>query len=124
MSSRPENLTPLGSWLLCKGLKPKERTKSGLWVPTDWDKNVRSEGVAEVVRVGPGKVLDDGTIVPHGIQPGDRIIYRGFLRYAWQFGDLLESEKSSDFFMIDAFDVLAIVEGSGGTIGYLGEYVL
>ena len=115
---------PLHNWIFCRPVSPKTETESGLIMPKDFDKDVVTEGVAEVIHVGPGKVHEEtGLVVDHGIRPGDKVLYRGFLRYAQQLGDMFGCNKSSDVFAISADDLLAVVEGSG-TLGYYGEFKL
>jgi len=118
-----KQVTPLGNWLLCSPLRPRMVSKGGLFIAKDYDKDVRSEGVAEIVAAGPGKELNSGVVVDHGIRVGDKVLFRGFLRYAEQFGEQLGADKGTDYFFLNADDVMAVVEGPG-TLGLDGEYVL
>ena len=52
---------------------------------------------------------------------GDQIIYRGFLRFANQVGELLGSNRDCEFFLLNLDDILATVSGPG-TVGVDGEY--
>jgi co-chaperonin GroES (HSP10) len=92
-------------------------------MPKDMDKDVVSEGVAEVIAAGPGIPDKKGNLVPLGVAPGDRVLYRGFLRYAQAVGDRLGCDKNTDRFLMSARDVLAVVEGSG-VVGFYDEYRL
>lgn len=123
MTIDPSKVRVVGNWLFCRAMKAQTTRKSGLVLPKDMDKDVVSEGVAEIVAVGPGEFREDlGDYVDHGLRPGDRILYRGFLRYAQQFGDLFGGEKGSSYFLLNAKDALATVNGEG-TLGYYDEYV-
>jgi co-chaperonin GroES (HSP10) len=116
------NATALGNWILCRAVRPSNAAGGGLIMPKDFDKEVVTEGVAEVISVGQGKWLpESGTFLDHGLRPGDKILYRGFLRYAHQLGEIFGEEKSTDIFALSADDVMATLEGSG-TIGYYDEY--
>jgi len=121
---KPEQIKPQNNWVLCSPLRPREKTQKGLWIPKDRDENVRGEGVAEVIAVGPGKELPSGKFADTGLTPGDKILYRGFLRFAEQFGDKLGEGRGTDYFFLDAGDALAIVEGPGTIGGLDEEYVL
>ena len=108
-------LIPMPGWALCKAVPHDLQRSSGLILPTEIDKNVTSEGVAEIVSVTPPHVG------PAGVSVGDKVIYRGFLRFANQVGNIHGSHRDCEFFLINLKDVLAIVEGPG-TIGINGEY--
>jgi co-chaperonin GroES (HSP10) len=118
----PRKTKPLGTWLLCASLLPSNKTASGLIMPKDFDKDVVSEGVAEVIAVGQGVWNDDlQDYVPLAFACGDKVLHRGFLRYGLQVGLMFGGRKDSSFFMIKAEDILAKVDGKG-TIGYYDEY--
>jgi co-chaperonin GroES (HSP10) len=108
-------LIPLPGWVLCRTLEHKTTTSSGLFLPKDVDKDVKSEGAAMIVAVTPPHVG------PAGVEVGDKILYRGFLRFANQVGHLLGSDRDCEYFFLSAKDILAVVEGSG-SIGLHGEY--
>lgn len=114
----------LHNWLLVRPLKPKKQTKGGIILPFDPEAKTVSEGMGEVISAGPGKSFPDGTVVSHGLKTGDRILYRGFLTFAHQLGDHFGCEKQTDVFALNADDVLAVIEGSGGTIGLFDEFDL
>lgn len=102
-------------WALCRTVPHAEKTASGLILVTEIDKNVQSEGVAVVERVSPLEGM------PPGVEVGDQIIYRGFLRFANQVGNLMGVQRDCEFFLLNLQDVLAIVSGPG-TVGIRGEY--
>ena len=65
-------LQPLADRLLVKPIQKEEMTKSGIFIP-DTAKEKPQEG--EVIAVGPGKMSDDGKIIPMDLKVGDRVIY-------------------------------------------------
>ena len=65
-------LQPLADRLVVKPIQKEEMTKSGIFIP-DTAKEKPQEG--EVVAVGPGKMSDDGKIIPMDLKVGDRVIY-------------------------------------------------
>lgn len=113
---------PLVGWLLVKAVKPAEATRGGLLLARDMDKDVRSEGMAEIVQINPLMYVRKGSHikVAHGLHVGERILYRGFLRFAQPCGEFLGAD-SKEFFLLHILDVLAVVEGEG-TAGFYGEF--
>ncbi len=91
---------PLGDHILVKPLKQEEVTKSGIVLPDTVDKEKKAEG--EVVAVGPGKLLKDGSRAQMEVAVGDVILYK-----KWG-GDEVEIE-GEEHKIISADDVLAIV---------------
>lgn len=65
-------LKPLSDRVVLKPVKAEEKTKGGIVLP-DTAKDKPQEG--EIVAVGPGKVLDNGTKLAPEVKVGDRVIY-------------------------------------------------
>lgn len=65
-------IRPLGERVVIKPLPGEEVTKGGIVLP-ETAKEKPQEG--EVVAVGPGRLLDNGTRVPVDLQVGDRILF-------------------------------------------------
>ena len=70
------NLKPLADRVVVKVLEAEEKTASGIVLP-DKAKEKPQEG--EVMAVGSGKVLDNGSKVDMEVKVGDKVI---FSRYA------------------------------------------
>ena len=66
------NIKPLGERVLVKVLASEEVTASGLVIP-DTAKEKPQEG--EIVAVGPGRILENGSRAALEMQVGDRVIY-------------------------------------------------
>lgn len=111
------SLRPMPGWALCRTLQHQTKTQSGLILVTEIDKNVQSEGVAVIERVTPLEGM------PAGVKEGDTVIYRGFLRFANQVGNLMGVDRDCEFFLLNLQDVLAVVAGPC-TVGIHGEYVV
>jgi chaperonin GroES len=94
------NLKPLGDRLVIKVLEAEEKTASGIVLP-DKAKEKPQEG--EVVAVGSGKVLDNGTRLEMELKAGDRVI---FSRYA---GTEVKV-KGQEYLILRQDDVLALVQ--------------
>ena len=108
-------IKPMPGWVLCRTLEHSTKTASGLFIPKDVDKEVTSEGVAEVLDVNP----------KHGHESpfaaGDKIIYRGFLRFCNQVGEMFGEHRSCQYFLLNIDDALAVV-GGPCTVGLYDEY--
>lgn len=94
------NLKPLSDRLVVKVLEAEEKTASGIVLP-DKAKEKPQEG--EVMAVGPGKVLENGTRVEMDLKVGDKII---FSRYA---GTEIKV-KGEEYLILRQDDVLALVQ--------------
>jgi len=65
-------LKPLADRVVIKPIQAEEKTKGGIVLP-DTAKDKPQEG--EVVAVGPGRILDNGTRLTPEVKVGDRVIY-------------------------------------------------
>jgi len=65
-------IRPLQDRVLLKRVQEEQKTKGGIIIP-DTAKEKPVEG--EVVAVGNGKVLDDGSVRPLGVKAGDRVLF-------------------------------------------------
>ncbi|MBX3230564.1 MAG: co-chaperone GroES [Labilithrix sp.] len=66
------NIRPLQDRVILKRVKEEEKTKGGIIIP-DTAKEKPIEG--EVVAVGNGKLLDDGTVKKLDVKVGDRVLF-------------------------------------------------
>ncbi len=92
------NLKPLADRVVVKVLEAEEKTASGIVLP-DKAKEKPQEG--EVMAVGTGKVLDNGTKVEMEVKVGDKII---FSRYA---GTEVKV-KGKEYLILRQDDILAL----------------
>ncbi len=65
-------IRPLYDRIIVKRVEAETKTKSGLFIP-DTAKEKPIEG--EVIAVGNGKVLDDGTVRPLEVVEGNRVLF-------------------------------------------------
>lgn len=63
---------PLADRVLVKPIEEKEMKKGGIIIP-DTAKERPMEG--EIVATGPGKIGDDGKIIPLSVKKGDKVLY-------------------------------------------------
>ena len=68
----PTNIRPLQDRLIIKRVKEEEKTKGGIIIP-DTAKEKPVEG--EVIAVGNGKVMDDGSVKKLDVKVGDRVLF-------------------------------------------------
>ena len=66
------NVRPLHDRLLVRRIEEKETVKGGIIIP-DTAKEKPQEG--EVIAVGNGKVLENGTKVAMDVKAGDRVLF-------------------------------------------------
>jgi chaperonin GroES len=94
-------LEPLGDRIVVRSIIREEMTKSGIVLP-ETAKEKPQEG--EVLAVGPGRMLENGTLVPLSVAVGDRVLYA---KYAGTEIKLDEDE----LLVLNDRDVLAKVLG-------------
>ncbi len=93
-------LRPIGDHLVVKPLSKEEKTEGGIILP-DTAKEKPQEG--EVVAVGPGRLLENGTRVPLEVKVGDRVIFA-------KYGGTEVKIDGVEYLIMRESDVLAIRE--------------
>mgnify|MGYP003958003659 FL=1 len=66
------NIKPLGDRVLVKPVEEEEQVRGGIIIP-DTAKEKPMQG--EIVAVGPGKVAEDGTLLPMNVATGQVVLY-------------------------------------------------
>ncbi len=94
-------LTPVGDHIIVKAVKIEHTSPSGIIIPETVDKERPERG--EVISVGPGKQLDNGTLSHMPCVPGQTVLFK---KYA---PDEIKVE-GVEFLVIRSEDVIAIVE--------------
>ena len=93
-------IRPLGAKVLVKRLEAEEKTKGGIVLP-DTAKEKPKRG--KVLRVGEGKLLDDGSRAKPDVKKGDEVI---FASYA---GTEIKVD-GQEYLIMDESEILAIIE--------------
>ena len=93
-------IRPLQDRIIVKRIKEDEKTKGGIIIP-ETAKEKPSEG--EIVAVGKGKVLENGTVLPLEVKVGNRIL---FSRYG---GTEVKIEGEEHLIMRED-DILGVIE--------------
>lgn len=70
------NLKPLHDHVIVKALGAEEVTKSGIVLPETVDKEKPEKG--EVVAVGPGKLLENGSRAQMSVKVGDKVVFKKY----------------------------------------------
>lgn len=96
------NLRPLYDRIVVRRIEQKEQVQGGIIIP-DSAKEKPQEG--EVVAVGKGKRLEDGSVVPLDVKPGDRIL---FGRYS---GSDIKMD-GQEYLIMREDEVLGVLEGA------------
>jgi chaperonin GroES len=94
------NIQPLGDRVIVRPLEAEEKTKGGIILP-DTAKEKPQEG--EVLAVGKGKVLDNGSLQAPEVKKGDRVLYG---KYS---GTEIKTKDGEDLLIMREEDVLAII---------------
>lgn len=95
------NIKPLNDKVVVKPLKQEEKTKSGIFLPDSAREEKPEQG--EVVAVGTGKMLDNGSRAAMSVKVGDRVL---FTKYA---PDEVEIEGIK-YLVIEEEKILGVVE--------------
>ncbi len=93
-------IRPLHDRILVKRLAEQERTAGGLYIP-DTAKEKPIE--AEVVAVGSGKLLEDGTVRKPDVKAGDKVLFGKYSGSEVKIG-------GEEHLILREDDILAIIE--------------
>ena len=94
------SIRPLQDRVILKRVKEEEKTKGGIIIP-DTAKEKPIEG--EVIAVGNGKLLEDGTLRPLGLKAGDKILFGKYAGNEIKLNDV-------EYLIMREDDVLAVIE--------------
>ena len=92
------NIRPLGDKVVIKPLESEEATAGGIILP-DTAKKKPQEG--EVVAVGPGKVLEDGSRAEMGVKVGEIVVFA-------KYGGTEVTVEGNDYVILDQDSIFAV----------------
>jgi len=95
------NIKPLGDKIVLKPVSEEEKTKSGIILPDTIEKEKPEQG--EVIAVGPGKLLENGSRAIMELKIGDKVLFKKYSPDEFEIGD----EK---FLIVSQEDILGIIE--------------
>lgn len=94
-------LKPLGDRIVVKAVEAETTTAGGILLP---DTAKEKPQTAEVLAVGPGKTLDNGTVAALEIKVGDKVVYG-------KYSGTEIKVDGQELIILRQDDVLGIVEG-------------
>jgi chaperonin GroES len=94
-------IKPLGDRIVVRRFSAEEKTTGGILLP-DTAKNKPQKG--EVLAVGPGRLLKDGTRQPLQVKEGDAILFT-----SWA-GDEFKHRTGDEILLMREEDVLAVLD--------------
>lgn len=95
------NIKPLGDRIVVRRFEAEERTAGGVLLPdTAKDKPQRGE----VLAVGPGKMLKDGSRRPLQVKTGDTVLFTNWA------GDEFKHGRTDEVLLMREEDVLAVLD--------------
>lgn len=94
-------LKPLGDRIVVKALEADEKTSGGIVLP---DSAKERPQTGEVLAVGPGKTLDNGSVAAMEVKVGDKVVYS-------KYGGTEIKVGGQEVIILRQDDVLGIVEG-------------
>jgi len=94
-------LRPLGDRVIVKPTAKEEMTKSGIILPDTIDKERPEQG--EVIAVGPGRLMENGSRAPMNLKVGDKILFKKYSP------DEVKVE-GNEYLVLSESDVMAVLE--------------
>ncbi len=95
------NIKPLSDHILIEPIKEEEKTKAGIFLPETASKEKSEEG--KVIATGPGKMTEDGKIIPLSVKPGDKVLFT-------KYGPNEIKVDNKEYLIATESDILAILE--------------
>ena len=93
-------LKPMGDRVVVKPKSREETTRSGLVLPDTAGERPQQ---GEVLSVGPGRMLDNGSRVAMDVQQGDTVLFAKYSGTEFKLED-------EDLLVLSERDVLAVIE--------------
>ena len=94
-------LKPLGDRIVVKTIEAETVSRGGIVLP---DSAKERPQTGEVIAVGPGKTLDNGTVAALEVSVGDKVVYS-------KYGGTEIKVGGEEVMILRQDDILGIVEG-------------
>ncbi len=94
-------LRPLGDHVVVKALANDAMTKAGIVLPDTVDKEKPEKG--EVVAIGPGKLLDNGSRATPSVKVGEKVIFK-------KYSPDEVKVDGQEYLVISEGDIMAVLE--------------
>ncbi len=92
-------LKPLGDRIVVKALEAESQSAGGIFLPENAKEKPQK---AEVLAVGPGKLLDNGKLSAVDVQVGDKVVYS-------KYGGTEVKVDGEDLIILRADDILGVL---------------
>jgi chaperonin GroES len=93
---------PLGDRIVVRRFQAQEKTTGGILLP-DTAKNKPQRG--EVLAVGPGRMLKDGSRRPLQVKEGDKVLFT-----SWAGDEFKEGRSGNEILLMREEDILAVID--------------
>ncbi len=94
-------LKPIGDHIIIKPSSAEETSASGIIIPDTVGKERSERG--EVLSVGPGRLLENGSRSPMDVKAGDQVVFKKYAPDEVKLG-------KEEFLVIKMDDIMAIIE--------------
>jgi chaperonin GroES len=94
-------LRPLNDRVIVKTAPKEEMTKSGIILPDTIDKERQEQG--EVIAIGPGKLLENGSRAPMSVKVGDKIVFK-------KYGPDEVKVDDVEYLVVSESEIMAVIE--------------
>ncbi|MCF8010335.1 MAG: co-chaperone GroES [Clostridiales bacterium] len=94
-------IRPLSDRVVAKPIQKEEKTRGGIVLP---DTAQEKPQEAEVVAVGPGRLLDNGQRATIDLNEGDKILFSKYAGNEVKIND-------EDYLILRELDILGVVQG-------------
>jgi chaperonin GroES len=101
------NCAPRGDRVVVRRSLPKTQTRGGLFLPDSVAATMGRRQIGTVVRVGPGRLLDNGQRAPIDLSPGDRVIITGYA--GMEINDPAAAASADEYLLLREEDVVAVL---------------
>ena len=101
------NITPLHDRVIVRRIEEGEQVRGGIIIP---DSAKEKPQEAEVVAVGTGKRLENGTVIPLEVKEGDRILFGKYSGTEIKVDD-------NEYLILREDEILGILSTSGKAAG-------
>ena len=99
MAAKKLNIKPLADRVVVRPLEESDqKTPSGIYIP---DTAKEKPQLAEVVAVGPGRVSDEGKLIPIAVKIGDTVFHS-------KYGGTNIKFEGDEYIILREDDILAI----------------
>ncbi|MFZ2803985.1 MAG: co-chaperone GroES [Patescibacteria group bacterium] len=94
-------LRPLNDRVIVKAVAKEEMTKTGIILPGSSDKERPEQG--EVIAVGPGRMLENGSRAAMSLKVGDKIVFKKYSPDEVKIDNV-------EYLVVGEGDVMAVIE--------------